>query len=75
MSVLWPCPTEGLAQEPRLLILKGPDYSFLLTCSLPSLETPGSYLLPYHLITMGPQSSVLPVMGKSQLAHFRYASE
>lgn len=41
-----------------LLILKGPDCPFLLIHSLPSLGTPGFYLLPYHLTTTGPQSSV-----------------
>lgn len=56
-SGLGPCPTGRLAQEPMLLILKGPDCPSLLIHSLPSLGTPGSYLLPHHLTTTGPQSS------------------
>lgn len=42
-----------------LLILKGPDCPFLLIHSLPSLGIPGFYLLPNHLTTTRPQSSVL----------------
>lgn len=42
-----------------LLILKGHECPFLLIHSLPSLGTPGFYLLPNHLTTAGPQSSLL----------------
>lgn len=42
-----------------LLILKGRDCPFLLIHSLPSLGTPGFYLLPNYLTTTGPQSSLL----------------
>ena len=58
---VWPVTTSPgrLAQAPMLLILKGRDCPFLLIHSLPSLGTPGFYLLPYHLTTTGPQSSVL----------------
>lgn len=58
-SVPRPRPTGRQAQEPMLLILKGPDCPFLLIHSLPSLGIPGFYLLPNHLTTIRPQSSVL----------------
>lgn len=59
-----------------LLILKGPDYPFLLTHSLPFLGTPGFYLLIYHLTTTALQSSVLrgetPSDGQNLVSPFSF---
>lgn len=62
-----------------LLILKGPGRPSLLIHSLPSLGTPGFYRPVYHLTSTGPSplclGAGLPVMGKTRLGHFLYASE